>query len=93
MAGAASTFARIVTATVMGGVLSLTLVTSATAAPGGGKDNKTFVCHATGNPGNPWTMLHVSNAAVKAHTRHGDHVVAGPTAVCGSDVVMTDVDQ
>lgn len=93
MAGAASIFARTVTAAVLGGVLSLTLVTAATAAPRDGRDNKTFVCHATGNPAHPWRILHINNAALKAHKRHGDYVVARRSVGCGDDVEITDVDQ
>jgi len=92
MNGHASTFQRRLTTLALAATLALATATAAVAAPGGAK-GKSYVCHATGNPASPWALLHISNAALKAHTRHGDYVVTGPTAVCGSDVVDTDFEQ
>ena len=36
------------------------------------ENSKVFICHATGSDSNPYVLIHVSEHAVKAHTRHQD---------------------
>jgi hypothetical protein len=45
------------------------------------------ICHATGNPANPYVPLSLDNAGVLEHVNHEDDLVPAPAGGCPSQVV------
>ena len=63
----------------MGGVLGLAIAARRSAA--GAEQQKRALCHWTGDPANPWTVIDVAEPAWQTHLDHGD----GPYVDCCTD--------
>ena len=72
-------------------LLLITLLAAVLAAAPARAQDQVTLCHATGNPENPYTTVTVDNAGALEHINHDEDLVPAPAEGCpASTVVLPD---